>query len=785
MRRVVLGSVVTALACVALWLAWQRSAPSSPRGAAAGAAAGGVAEADTGDAAGRSDAPAAAEAGGARTAVEPVDDGALVYELLVIDPDRQPVVDAEVRAMERPQLVVRSDRHGRCRLPVHPGAEHYLLRVSSGARHVQRQLLPPRAGVERISLPWSGPLRGHVVDVRSGAPLAGIDVTLQHDACQQCEPERTTSDADGRFELSSVPRGVETTFVFRGEHYALQWDRRQFRGDGAPLDCTFPLRAGHVVRGRVVDLETHQPVVGATVSSLREVLTRSATDGSFAVRLLPDVGGTTHAEIRGEGYCRHLWRWQRSEVGDCVMVRALQVRGVVRATSGEPIAGAAIDPSRQTRGGRDVVPENCQVGPDDWDLRTRTDERGEFVLDGVVPGDDYRLRATHGDFEEQRERVQALVARDAPVAEIRLQRRPAGRGTAVLRGVMRLNGEICEGRVGFEVGGRKDEAWSDTRRGFRIEHLPAGRVELTALPDRFRRVSGRLAERISLQLTVELGEGQERELDLDVFLDMTTVAGHVRHPDGTPAVRTHLFAGRPDFYFDASTGEDGSYSIELPQLLRKVVVRCSGRAQPGQQEVLSGATDVDFVVPLDGELRFRTVGPDGPVLGVQILLREIGGPARETVRGRQPPDELGYCTARLPRGDYEAMLCADGYAPLRRTLTIGEHTELDAELAVGHTVTLRLASDAPPPPRALDVELVEEGFAGFERPTMRFFGSNRVVQLRQDARDVRHVTDGRHTLKLRNDGFAIAPDTIEVAGADVVVELRWKKVEESTKPEGR
>jgi len=144
--------------------------------------------------------------------------------------------------------------------------------------------------------------------------------------------------------------------------------------------------------------------------------------------------------------------------------------------------------------------------------------------------------------------------------------------------------------------------------------------------------------------------------------------------------------------------------------------------------------------------------------------------------GHDAPGPDGYRLLTAPRGDWDLLVTAPGFAPMRRPVTIEEHTAVDVELARGVSVTLRLASDAAPT-GPLHVQLVDQVLGERLReytPMMQL--AARAVTLDHAGAAIRHVAAGRHQLRLvADDDLELVPDTVEVTTADVTVELRWRR----------
>lgn len=727
----------------------------------------------TGSAAGGTPADADAQRSAAPAGTAPP-----AFEIRVVSPDKQPVPDAELSWLGNPALVVRTDADGRGTLPVKPDQEHYLLRIASGARHVQGRWDKPRS--QTITLPWYGPLRGRVVDAETGEPVAGVHVEREHGSCKECPKDVADADEDGAFTLPAVPRGQGVAFWFVADGYARQYDERRLPGDGDPVDCTFRLVRGVVVAGRFVDAETLAPVAHAVVKAGGQELCRSPADGSFEVRLVPDTEGRAYAEVTRDGYCRHSW-WFPSTGGpaDYPLLRATTLTGSVRSTTGAAVEAASVRPMRTRNEPVPGQPPNCRIQDAGWNLRASTDADGRFELDGLVPGAEYQVRAGHLDFERPTDPPKITAARDMAPVVLVLQPKPESKGTGVIAGTFRVNGQPTDGRIEWRAAGRHGSSWIDREGAFRLQGVPAGTTELTATADRFQGASGALADALSVRRSVQLAVDGALQLELDLVVDEAPITGRVVRPDGAPVANHWLWARHQRaMWFRAMTGDDGAYSLPVPRLVDAVTVGGGEDAEPKEREVAPGTANVDFVLPTPGELRYRVTTAAGIVRWVNLTLVPDGG---QTVRpnwAMEAPDQDGWRTLTAPRGDYTVLIAARGYAPVARRVALGERATLDVAMPPGVAVTLRLRSDAPAFAEPLRAQLVDECFDDRSFDVAQMSGLERRFALSHDGAVLRHVGPGRHRLRIDGrDDVQLEPATIEVGAIDATFELRWRRTE--------
>ena len=698
-----------------------------------------------------------------------------MYALRVVSPDRQPVAAAEVSWLGNPSRIERTDTDGHCSLAVPAGKDLYLLRVAAGVRHVQATWQPPSPEPLTITLPWAGPLHGVVVDADSGAPIAGVGVLHPHSCCRECVADAATTAADGSFTMPSIARDRDEVFTFDVAGYPKQHDQRRFVGRDEPVGCTFRLRVGVAVRGRFVDATDRTPVADVAITHQGSELCRSAADGAFAVRLVPDADGRIHFEATHAGHCRQQWSTVATAApADFVLLRTTALTGTVRSTTGAPIAQASVLALRANYEPIAGHPADCRVDGGDSMARTKADADGHFELRGLVPDAPYMVRATHAAFEPGQWHNTTLTP-DLPAVTLELTPKANAAGTGVLTGSYRLNGRPSSGALGWRAGERHGDAWISHEGRFRLQGLPAGAITLTVWAERFRG-DGAPPDAVAAHRTVQLGDGEEMQIQIEQELDEVPIAGRVVRTDGEPVANQGVWARSDHLRTGARTGDDGTYTLPVPRAFEAVTVGIDADAEPPQRDVAPGATEVDFVLPKCGTLRYRVTLADHRT-HPQLLLVKDG---EQRVRDHEPfeaPDPDGYRTLTAPRGDYTVFVLQRGAPPARRRVTLGEHATLDVALASGVTVTLRLASDAADP-GDLRVRIVDECFA--EHPaaatSLQPFGLAPTARLQHAGADVRHVGPGHHRLvAVDRDDVELDPAAIDVGERDATFDVRWRK----------
>jgi hypothetical protein len=349
----------------------------------------------------------------------------------------QPISGAEVRwtGSETPAAI--TDDTGRFTLTALPPMP---VRIQAAAKGFQTQTLsvPPDAPSPTIPLTGDATIRGMVLRGDNEQPAVRAEVTVEG------TPWRAVTDSEGRFRCTGVRSGSVTLMATMPGMSAL------IPTDLAANDETevrIVLAGNAVLRGRVLESESGQPVPDATVTVPETRLSAAADqDGHFTLTQLP--AGEVPLRISADGFVTTDLNYRLDDgeqsMEDIELTPIIDLQGlVVRAVDGEPIAGANIaiaDPriiDKSRHDGRfrlpDVPRTSARLGvmadgyaqqvltiePDEHELRiellgsaalrgrivnevdkqaiaeativvdrspwhARSDEAGQFVLDGVV-----------------------------------------------------------------------------------------------------------------------------------------------------------------------------------------------------------------------------------------------------------------------------------------------------------------------------------------------------------------------------------------------------------------
>lgn len=705
---------------------------------------------------------------------------AVAYVLRVVNPDNQPIAGVEVSTCDDlPPFATTTDENGRCKVRAPRGLNVLSLRVALGDRHIQTTFT---AGAETtITLPWAGPLEGHVVDFETGEPIANALVTRDHNYCRGCSPDVMRSDAGGKFTFAGVPRGRNAVLTFAAEGYAMHYDARRLAGKGEPVQCKFRLQRGVALRGRLIDSQTSDAIAGAKLRWEGQVLATSALDGRFFVRVVPDHEGKAPLQVTADGYCRHSYTIATTNINttdpsDYPMVRSATLEGVVQDGKGVAIGGVRV--RQQRRGRATEQPANCTLEEAEHFIRTTSDTNGRFVLAGLIPNAKYILQPRHDDYDlppNSRQQHTAWTRSGELPITLSLRAKPPVAGLGSIRGIYKYNGLPDSSTINWQAAGRRGSVSVNPDGMFEIENVPAGLVELTAIANRYRRTYGELEAALHDRRKVALGIGQTLQLTIDHRIAEKTISGTVRFPDSSPAAGHTVYASKVKLHgLRTTTDERGTYSLLVPTIVGTLDVSTID-GQPASRTVRPGDTRVDFTAVRKMALRYRITDVEGRILRPTIVAS--GGEQRypHEIMDFDFPDADGYREELLPKADYKLFVAAAGFAPILRHVHLDRTTELRAVLQRGVSVTVRLAPDAAEPDTQLRVRLLDMFEGGIVMPRIHVSPRKRHATLQHDGASIPHVGPGTHRLTCDNPKFEIVPNTVEVGATNTSIEIRWRK----------
>lgn len=511
------------------------------------------------------------------------------------------------------------------------------------------------AGVTRdITLEISpADVSGGVTLFENGQPVAGASV----DICvptpdNECGSvfQQVTTDASGHFIASQVPGGVWVIRVHFGDYLDEVYG---FTLSGTDVVANFALRPAFAVYGNVVCLTDAAP--GAVVELLdnnanRKLRGKAVTDlnGNYRIAGVPssnylvsvspskESGQTCTAEVVNDVEVLG----EDLELDLVLKEPPGQVEGDVTeadgggGTSPVPGAGVALCPADDFEC---LAPEG----------ETTTDESGHYVL--PVPGGDWCLWITKPGMAPYRECFTSGAGGYYGISP-------------VLTAVHSITGHVYAGRIGLDNVTveifRSGEALSFrsvvTGAGgvYNLSDLADGMYDLVFIPP-----PGSLYMRSVVRGVLVHAADQVQDIILVLLQSApggaATISGQVRDEDGSALAGLYVdFYGPNDLFtpaYSVVTGQDGSYTAQVPADSYGIVVRGQGFRQslPSGLEA-TGEMTFNIVIPMvtvNGRLLNAQAAPVANA-SLMFLADTSGLKVLHTVY----PDAAGNYSVRLPAG---------------------------------------------------------------------------------------------------------------------------------------
>ncbi len=594
----------------------------------------------------------------------------------VLDPDRNPVPDVEIRAiltggMEaqgfsmsaffQGQRLYRTGSTGRFYIPrLVAGTTYSLeLRKAGFARTVFAvPTLEPgesQGGLEVILDPGYSAI-GQVVD-EGDLPIPGAELSLvaktsgrnrnrdMHRLFQRepAEELQAQSDREGIYRFVDLGPGLYDLQA-RAQGFApVTVPGVEILADTGPTDLgAIALLPGANIEGRVVDTDG-LALAGVVVTSDEAPQTTGA-DGTF---LIPDLksGDRINLKAQKSGYATASLRGivaPTNEPLEIVLSLAATVRGLVVDTDREPIAGAQINLRAERQGGSG----NYTLGG--WSPGI-TDAEGRFVIDNAEPGRLGLSARAEGYIPYERTGLVVEPGGDLADLEIVLSTGATVEGTVKGPGGKPLAQVFVS--LYDPTGGRRftsGGAVSDGEGNFRITGTETGFAAITARHG----VHGQ----VSRELEISPGDN---EIDL-TFEGGFRVSGRILGPEGQPlAGATLRLRGERTRGLHARSDGEGSFRFEsVDEGTYTLIGEHPDHAQGQQEGIQVSDTDISGLeLRLDGGASIR-----GRVLGVafddlaELAIQATGSGGRSTgtvdFEGSYHIDNLApsdyFVTARLP-----------------------------------------------------------------------------------------------------------------------------------------
>ena len=687
-------------------------------------------------------------------------------QVKVVDSDKQPVANAAVdfnltgyadtmRTVPVPCSVV--DRL-KCRLTgadgtmeTRLGEGKYNIRVG-GADFVTKDL-PQQALTAR-----SSPL---VVTVERGAEVSGR--VLFADGTPVADARVITSvgigggsavtDASGAFTLKQLPRKAQSLTAVMTDEMPLRSKPVPVTPPARNVTITFPRPSR--VEGRVIDRETSQPLTTFNVAVLQRGMGGlrgvdvNSSDGAFVLkRVLP---GAVDLRVTAPGYVAGTLSDLSVEEGkDLTGVEVKLDRGV--RVAGHVTAGGSAAAGAQVRAGT-----RARRMP----ASTETDANGDYVLDGVAPGEQVFDFVKQG-FVTKHKTVEVEAGKDLRVdADLDRGREIRGRvidrngqpvrmagASARLPGTGFVPAVTTDDDGQFTISGLEDGRYTVTAQksgwvGASIDDVdPASARPLTLTLDRGGTITGRVT-----------GLAPEELAQVRV----SAAARNTSSSQQTDAAGNFTLSGIPDGSVTINAYKQGMPMRQAPPKTVEVV---NGSAPP---------VEIDFNAGV--AIHGRVTRNGLPVNGGNLVFS-----ARGRNVGRSPYASIGpdgaYEVNVPDAGDYDVRVLTMGGINDNIPYTVVGSATFDIDLKGGavHGVVLDADSGAPLPDARVYAAPASQGLRT-SRNAMS--DSNGAFTL-----DV--LPDGSYTFRAERERYAPASQIVTVSGGSAApVELRLTRGQEA------
>jgi len=502
----------------------------------------------------------------------------------------------------------------------------------------------------RIVLSEGDVIEGVVLDAETEKPVEGASISTS------LLQVAATTDADGRFRLSNIPREASLEYVTAARAGYREETRRQVSFYAGEL--VFKLRPNGALELRVVDRAgTPIPNWRLTLSRDGAIVVDEPVSSPDGVHLVEDVAeGSYRAEVaelladgsNGRGGAEEFAFDPRGGERRTVVVTVegdLALTGVV-LDGQAPAAGAVVrllNPPASMMASA-VGPPGRQA------LETTTDGGGAFRF-APIPRGTYRLRAQRAALVS--EIATAVVADGGGEATLVLQ--PAPRVHGIVRDEAGEAPKAATVHV-MSIDGAGESASLSVGDGAYEQVLSsAGAWRIAAAIDGTRLADSR---------EIDVVPGQDAQVDFD-FSKRVTLRGAIL-VDGVPPPRGAAVLLRSTLGEEAILAPDdlggGSYEVRIaPGTWRAHYIAGSLRAPTGQTVVVAEtpAEQRANIAVSTGQLEVVVVAPSDPFPSGQLVIETgIGGSFAEVLR--LPLEQPALRGIALPAGNYRAMFSVAG-----------------------------------------------------------------------------------------------------------------------------
>ncbi len=613
---------------------------------------------------------------------------------------------------------------------------------------------------------------GHLyLNTPEGAPAGNVDVWL----VRETFAIHGVTDAEGHIEFA-VPSGTYRILVADRVHNWTAWQQVQIEAGKA---LRIRLHAGGVLRGRVLDQDTGDPVEGVRVTADQSEFVR-ALPGEILERypglraiVRPTVrsDGSGQFEIRGlfpgivtvTGYGRRYIVLQR-EIG--ILPAETHTIDLMAMRGGASLVLRIVDPAGRPVSRARVYVRSTEGRHPGWRSVSKrafyTDNHGRVRLDGIPSDASFVVHIVDRPRISWRSEPLTLHEGEERGWEIKLPE-----GNIVTGQVVDESGDPVRNLQPIESVSTPDiaerewievAAWDppDKRGQFAVRGLPKGTYRIPLI------APGYVPEILTVRIT---GYGERIDLGRIVLRRGAHISGTVVTEDGHPVAGVRVVAsvrglleGVGMLPFEAYTDGEGWFTIEGLKADRTYTLRVTGGyVTPESVEVPAGTEGVRIRVVPSGTVRGRLVNPEGdpvPAYVVAIQNKRLSYPPMGQRLDRVsalPPPGVFEIIDLVPRLDV-LTIRAPGYGMEARQVQIlpGEVTDLGTiVLQPACEIVFRIQnSERRPIPRVAAV-LVSLDLLGYSVPELQGL-SDASGRIR-----IPDVRPGRYHVEFSHPDFAL------------------------------
>jgi protocatechuate 3,4-dioxygenase beta subunit len=598
------------------------------------------------------------------------------------------------------------------RVEITASAEGYV-RGSAGIEVAEGQSID---NVE-VRLDRGARVRGKVTST-DGQPLPGAMVSVVEQGMRRPggAADRATTDADGMYELSSVPPGDRNIAFSKDGFVSVTKSVATTAGKESSLDAA--LDAGRELAGRVID-ESGQPVAAADVRVQGQGVrgSQSDSDGSFTIAGLREGKFTLVAHKNG-----YVDAHQEVDV-------AAQPNVTLTLGRGATVSGRITGLSAEELG---YVMVSFYGGGTFGN--TRPDSAGNFTLSGVHDGN-VTVQANVGGFSGGRSARKTIEVTNGTAPEVDIVFTTG----FTVRGRVNAHGRpMNDFRVNFspaEPSLAPGNAPIDAEGNYSVTGLGAGDYRVA--------IVGPAVGLVYNQKYNVTGDGV-----YDIELQSASIQGRVTDRDGKPVPDVRVVAEvvkptgpisppRPGL-----TDSDGRYIIDFVPDGNWHLVAQKEQYQAASRDitVAGGAPPVDFQLDSGSSSSVRVTDTTGAPIYANVTAIDQTGHSLATV---QTGASDGLAQLWLPAGHYQLMVGAQGYARAHSTIDVPGS---EVRVTLGHGGTIVAVVKDPTKVQVAVVPLGQTGVGGgVSGRNISTSGTNRWEHMAAGMYEVRVYMPGNKT----------------------------------------